>query len=271
MRCARSRLVGIPPPRFALRWYTDEVAIQNLSRYVFDELRTRILDGRLAAGTPLSEREIGAELDVSRVPIREAMPLLEAAGLVTLEPRRPAVVTPVNRTGVDELYDIRAVLEPFAARGAAAAVAAGADPGGLTRTLDLAETAVHQQDWQSFHLHSGNLHLEIERLAGNTLFMSLMEPLRARTDRLNVANMRTSPTARHDEHTTLARAIAQGQVEVAAAVAFSHVEWGRIRILETLESVPGYAPDRCALSRRTGSPPASRPSQSDPPRCRWPR
>ncbi|GAA2539909.1 GntR family transcriptional regulator [Mycolicibacterium diernhoferi] len=220
------------------------MVIQSLSRYVFDELRARILDGRLPAGAPLSEREIGAELDVSRVPIREAMPLLEAAGLVTLEPRRPAVVTAVTRTGVDELYDVRAVLEPFAARGAAAAVAAGADPSDLNRSLDLADAAVHQQDWQAFHVHSGEVHLEIERLAGNTLFGCLMEPLRARTDRLNVANMRTSPTARHDEHVALVRAIAHGQVEVASAVAFSHVEWGRQRILETLASVPGYDPDR---------------------------
>lgn len=219
------------------------MATRNLSRYVFDELRARILDGRLAAGAPLSEREIGAELDVSRVPIREAMPLLEAAGLVTLEPRRPAVVTPVTRTGVDELYDIRAVLEPFAARQAAAAVAAGADPAELTGALQLAESAIQQQDWDIFHLRSGQVHLEIERLAGSKLFEAIMEPLRGRTDRLNVANMRTTPTARHDEHVALVETIVQGRVELASAVAFSHVEWGRERILQTLESVPGYDPD----------------------------
>ncbi len=220
------------------------MASQNLSRYVLDELRARINDGRLPVGTALNEREIAAELDVSRVPIREALPLLEAAGLVTLAPRRPAVVTPVTRTGVDELYDLRAVLEPFAAKGAAAAVAAGADPTELERNLALANTAVQQQDWAAFHVHSGEVHREIERLADNTLFGTLMDPLRARTDRLNVANIRTSPTARHDEHGALGRAIAQGQAEGAAAVAVAHVEWGRHRILETLASVPGYDPDR---------------------------
>jgi DNA-binding GntR family transcriptional regulator len=220
------------------------VAQRNLSRYVFDELRARILDGRLVAGAPISEREIGAELDVSRVPIREAMPLLEAAGLVTLEPRRPAVVTPVTRTSVDELYDVRAVLEPFIARRAAAAVAAGADPADLKAALDLAGIAAHQEDWDVFHHRSGQVHLEIERLAENTLFVAVMEPLRERSNRLNVANMRTDPTARHAEHADLVDTIARGQVDLASAVAFTHVEWGRERILHTLESVPGYDPDR---------------------------
>lgn len=217
---------------------------QNLSRYVFDELRDRILDGRLTAGAPISEREIGAELDVSRVPIREAMPLLEAAGLVTLAPRRPAVVTAVTRTGVDELYDLRAVLEPYVARRGAAAVADGADPTALRHALVTAEESLGQSNWDSFHRHSGQVHLQIERLADKELFVAVMEPLRERSNRLNVANMRTDPTARHTEHVRLVDAIARGRVDLASAVAYSHVEWGRERILDTLESVPGYDPDR---------------------------
>lgn len=217
---------------------------RSLSRYVFDELRARILDGRLTPGAPISEREIGAELDVSRVPIREAMPLLEAAGLVTLEPRRPAVVTAVTRTGVDELYDVRAVLEPFIARRAAAIVAAGADSTDLRETLGSAEAAVQQSDWDSFHERSARVHLQIERLADNTLFVAVMEPLRERSNRLNVANMRTDPVVRHAEHADLVDTISRGQVDLASAVAYSHVERGRQRILHTLESVPGYDPDR---------------------------
>lgn len=216
----------------------------NLSQYVFDELRMRILDGRLPAGTPLSEREIGAELQVSRVPIREAMPQLEAAGLVTIAPRRPAVVTPVTRTGVDELYALRSALEPFAARTAATAVARGVDPDNLLEALGHAESAVRHKDWEAFHRHSGQVHLEIEQLGANSLLLTLMEPLRSRTDRLNIANIHTDPVARHREHVSLVRAIAQGDDELASAVAFSHVQWGRERILQTLERVPGYDPDR---------------------------
>lgn len=230
--------------RNSLSWYTSSMTSANLSQYVFDELRTRILDGRLPAGTPLSEREIGADLQVSRVPIREAMPQLEAAGLVTIAPRRPAVVTPVTRTSVDELYALRSALEPFAARTAAAAVAGGAAPDSLLEALDRAESAVQREDWEQFHRHSGQVHLQIEQLGANSLLLTVMEPLRSRTDRLNVANIHTDPVARHREHVSLVQAIAQGDAELASAVAFSHVQWGRERILQTLERVPGYDPNR---------------------------
>lgn len=216
---------------------------ENLSRFVYDELRQRILDGRLPAGESISEREIGSELDVSRVPIREALPLLAAAGLVTLSPRRPAVVTPVTRSGVDELYDIRAVLEPFVARQAAARVAAGADASPLRNTLALAAAAVQRNDLDGFHCHSGEVHMEIERLSGSALFVEVMAPLHERSDRLNVANIHTDPAQRHNEHEALVDAIAGGRPDLASAVAFAHVEWGRTRTLHTLEEVPGYAPD----------------------------
>jgi DNA-binding GntR family transcriptional regulator len=88
------------------------------------------------------------------------------------------------------------------------------------------------------------VHLQIERLADNTLLVAVMEPLRERGNRLNVANMRTGPTARHEEHVALVVTIGRGQVDLASAVAFSHVEWRRERILHTLESAPGYNPDR---------------------------
>ncbi|TSD48870.1 GntR family transcriptional regulator [Rhodococcus sp. KBS0724] len=217
---------------------------ESLSRVVFDEIRARILDGRLRAGEPLPERDISAELDVSRVPIREALPLLEAAGLVKLSKRRPAVVTFVTRSGVDELYDIRSALEPLIAKKAAAAVVRGADASVLMGALERAGVALDGGDLDAFHYSSGQVHKGIEALAGNTLYVTITEPLRERSERLNVANMERDPAKRHGEHVALVEAIAQADVELAAAVAYSHVEWGRARTFETLSSVPGYDPNQ---------------------------
>lgn len=214
----------------------------NLSRRVFDEIRARILDGRIPAGEPLRERDLSAELDVSRVPIREALPMLEAAGLVTLSPRRPAVVTMVTRSGVDELYDIRSALEPLVARKAAAAVSAGADPSSLVGAVSRAGEALAAGNLELFHHASGGVHSGIEALSDNKLFVVIMEPLRERSNRLNVANIERDPSKRHGEHVSLVNAIAEGNIELAAAVAYSHVEWGRQRTFETLSSVPGFEP-----------------------------
>lgn len=215
----------------------------DLVRGVFDEVRARILDGRLAAGSPLRERDLSAELDVSRVPIREALPLLAAAGLVTLEPRRPAVVTTVTRSSVDELYDIRAVLEPLAAAKAAVAIASCAHPAALTDALDRAREALAADDLTIFHVASGDVHHGIEELARSELFVTVMNPLRERSNRLNVVNIASHPRLRHDEHEHLVDAILRGLPDLARAVAYSHVEFGRARVIETLSAVPGYDPN----------------------------
>lgn len=214
----------------------------SLSRRVFDDIRSRILDGRIPAGEPLRERDLSSELDVSRVPIREALPMLEAAGLVTLSPRRPAVVTMVTRSGVDELYDIRSALEPLVARKAATAVASGSDASGLVDAVDRAGDALVSGDLTAFHHASGGVHAGIEALSDNKLFVVIMEPLRERSNRLNVANIERDPSKRHGEHVALVDAIADGNAELAAAVAYSHVEWGRQRTFETLSAVPGFDP-----------------------------
>lgn len=212
----------------------------SLSRRVYEEIRDRIFDGRLAGGEPIRERELGAELDVSRVPIREALPLLAAAGLVSLAPRKPAVVTVVSRTSVDELYDLRAVLEPLAATAAARRVSSGADSARLREAVRGAGAALADGETARFHELSGTIHTEIETLAGNGLYTTVMDPLRERSNRLNVANMERDPSVRHREHEQLVAAIAAGQVGLAGSIAHAHVEWGRERTFQTLTLVPGF-------------------------------
>jgi DNA-binding GntR family transcriptional regulator len=214
---------------------------KTLSRSVYEELRARILDGRLPAGEPIRERDLAAELSVSRVPIREALPWLELAGLVSLSPRRTAVVTRVTRRDVDELYDIRSALEPLVAGKAAAAVAAGGDVSPLTSVIAAAADALAAGDLQLFHVESGRVHGAIEALSGNRLFVSTMGPLNERSNRLNVANIPTDPHIRHDEHARLAAAIAAGDIRLSESIAHAHVEWGRRRTIGVLAGVPGFA------------------------------
>src|SRR6059058_1761535 len=67
-----------------------------LSRVAYEGIRDRILDGRIPAGVRLREQDLAEMLDVSRVPVREALPALEAAGFLSLLGRRGVVVPPVS-------------------------------------------------------------------------------------------------------------------------------------------------------------------------------
>ncbi len=79
-------------------------------------IRKKILSGEFAGGERVNPSDIGEELDISRMPAREALRQLDAEGLVTIRPNRGAIVTALTPAEVSELFEIRAVLEALAAR-----------------------------------------------------------------------------------------------------------------------------------------------------------
>jgi DNA-binding GntR family transcriptional regulator len=78
-------------------------------------LREAIISGELPAGTLLRQEEIGQLFRVGRPPVREALTLLDAEGLVVSRPRRGFAVAPLDPADVEEIFDIRMLLEERAA------------------------------------------------------------------------------------------------------------------------------------------------------------
>ena len=68
---------------------------QNLHEAIFLKLRALLVEGSIAPGSKLNERELAEQLNVSRTPIREAIRLLEAEGLVIARPNRGSVIAPL--------------------------------------------------------------------------------------------------------------------------------------------------------------------------------
>lgn len=83
---------------------------------VRDALRDQILSGRLPTGERILEVPLAEQLGVSRGPIREALRVLVAEGLIVRQPRLGAIVVPIDERTVDEVYSLRIALEAFAAR-----------------------------------------------------------------------------------------------------------------------------------------------------------
>lgn len=78
-------------------------------------LRQAIVEGRYRPGERLQEQRIASDLRLSRTPVREALRSLEAEGLVVIALNRGAVVRPIDVAEVEDLYELRARLESFAA------------------------------------------------------------------------------------------------------------------------------------------------------------
>lgn len=82
---------------------------------VYAELRRRLMSGAFLPGQRLREEHLASELSVSRTPVRSAIQLLVADGLVGLEERRGAVVLGWTERDITEAFQIRSLMEPYAA------------------------------------------------------------------------------------------------------------------------------------------------------------
>lgn len=97
---------------------------RQLRQWVVDRLRTEILDGRRKPGDWLRQESVAREEGVSQTPVREALKQLVAEGLLEHVPYRGIRVVTLSVEDAEDLYASRAVLEPMAARWAAAAITA---------------------------------------------------------------------------------------------------------------------------------------------------
>lgn len=158
-------------------------------RRLLEEIRR----GALTPGTRLRETELAERLGISRTPVREAIRLLEADGLVAHLPRQGATIRGLDHAEVIELYEMRAVLESTAARLAArsASEAELADLAALNAELAAApDPHTGQQLNRQFHqslLMAAKNRFLVKSVSALTKTMmvlgptTLIEPSRAQT------------------------------------------------------------------------------------------
>lgn len=196
---------------------------QGLREQVLDELRRRIVDGVYPPGSRLTEDRLAEDFGVSRNPVREALRVAVADGLVTLSPRRGATVSVPDPSSVADLFAVRSTLEPLAARLAAERVTP-ADVARLRALLDEAARATDAGDLARVAQLNTDLHLAVVRLSGNRWLTSVVAPLYLHVQwvfRLG-AEVRAPHSWR--EHIRLVDAIGAGDPDRAEEAARSHVE-----------------------------------------------
>jgi DNA-binding GntR family transcriptional regulator len=124
------------------------------------------------------ENEIAQGLGISRVPVREALRLLESQGLVVSEPYKGIRLTPVTRTRLEQIIEVRVALETTAAR---RIVALGRHKGNglasLERKIGELELMATRQDAYGIASADASFHRELCRLSGNDVLCSVWESL----------------------------------------------------------------------------------------------
>jgi len=211
---------------------TDRLVVDR----IHGDLQERILAGTLGPGERLREAHVATLLNVSRVPVREALRRLEFDGLVEIQPRRGATVRHLTLKDVEELFDVRESLEVLAARLAARHVSQYgiAD---LEAALDASDDAYRSGDDRAIAAANAAFHEVVLQISGNTLLQELMRLVSGRVRWLFRLTAFRADHSQHDEHRALLDSIRQGDESVAAALAYAHVARGRRPSLEALAGV----------------------------------
>ena len=194
----------------------------SLSKVVADELRRSILTGRRKAGDRLVEDRLSTELGVSRVPIREALRLLAAEGLVEMRPRRGASVAAFSADVAHDLVEVRAMLEGLNAR-LAARHHAPAIIAELRQILAAGNAAAHSENVGDLVRLNGEFHDKLAEAGRNSILWDIMRTLRERTSLVFAANTARRSREDWDEHSRILAAVIEGDEELSALLAARHV------------------------------------------------
>ena len=117
---------------------------QTAAERAYQEVRQRILDGRLPAGRRLKELDLARELGISRTPVRDALSRLNVEGLLDFRPNLGATVAVWSEVQIEQMFRIRAMLEPFAAEIAASEIGE-AEIGELRALCGIMEEAARRE------------------------------------------------------------------------------------------------------------------------------
>jgi DNA-binding GntR family transcriptional regulator len=192
-----------------------------LRQSVYEALVELVVEGRLRPGQHLVETELARQLGVSRQPVREALHRLEAEGWVDLRPNQGAFVHVPTDEEVDQLLDVRELLEVETARLAAAT---GGHVARLRLICHEGEAAVEAGDTGRFVAVNTEFHAELARMAGNAVLAELAEIVGRR---VRWYYRQVAPARGHEscaEHRDMVEAIEAGDAERATAIARKHTE-----------------------------------------------
>lgn len=205
------------------------------------ELRRRILHGQITPGSRLKLEELATQLDVSHMPVREALRELESEGLLELFPHRGAVIKGVDARFVRNLYDVRGAIEGMLTERCAEGVdAAGVRE--LTALVDAHEKAAAGRDSEAILVANRRLHEAINGFANNPEALRMLQRGRVLVDalRLRYGFGQGRIESIVAEHRTLLRAIERHDAERAGGIARRHCMRARDDLLARMrQGTPG--------------------------------
>lgn len=209
------------------------LVLNSLHDEVAAKLRDRIFSGALAPGSFVDEPALCAELSISRTPLREALKVLTAEGLLRHEPRRGCFVSQITERDLDEIFPVIALLEGRCAY-EAARNATDADLAALEQLHDRLQRSAEARRINEYYEANFAIHEAIIVLANNRWLAQVIGDLRkivklARLQQLHAPGRLAQSLS---EHMAVYAALKARDAEGAEAAMRTHLTRQRVALRE---------------------------------------
>lgn len=217
----------------------------SLPQMVADKIVEAIGDRHILPGQRIFELELAEQLAVSRVPVREALRVLQSQGLMRALPRRGVHVIDLDQRWAMEIYDTRTALETVGAQRAAQNIRRNPQSAvKLNETLAAIEAAARQQDRAAVNRADLAFHTEIYALSDSPLLQTLWSAMARHV--LIMFGITTYQRADFDllidEHRRLRKVLEEGTPEEVSAEVAIHIIHPHISRDAAAESWGGHSP-----------------------------
>ena len=203
----------------------------NLAEQVYATLKAQIHDFQLVAGDRFSEAELGNRLGVSRTPVREALFRLRNEGFLDVEPKLGWFVKPIDFGKLEQLYDLRVVLELASVLRLSSRTENSAELEAL-KDIWLVPVAERLTDGRQVGANDEQFHATLVRAAGNDEMARVHWDV---TERIRIIRRLdfTRPDrieATYTEHAKILRAVIQRKADQAQLLLKSHIEQSKAEV-----------------------------------------
>lgn len=215
--------------------YAMGKTIPLLTDRAYERVRHDIITCSIAPGTEISEAQLCAHFKLGKAPVRMALNRLAHDGLVRAIPRRGYRVTPVTLKDIHDVFELRLMLEPAAAR-----MAAGKVEAQRLRALDEVCRAGYEpgdaKSTSRFLEANKAIHVEIARATGNARLAGAVEHLLDEMTRLLHLGLglRNRSQEMSREHRALVKALARGDGATAERICREQIEAARAMVLSAV-------------------------------------
>ncbi len=196
-----------------------------LSQKVYRALKTEIIKGSLKPGTKLSEGKIAKQMEVSRTPIREALRELAAEGFVKISPNQGVVVSNASVEDVQEVLQIRGVLEGLATRLATKTINEE-EIKELEKYQKRMEHYTNKDDVLAFSEMDAEFHELILNICGNNRLIQIRKNLSDQAHRYRIRSLSVPGRLKYSlrEHQEVVEVLKRKDAEQADRLSQKHIE-----------------------------------------------